>query len=307
MLDAYIQDVQGLIRDRSQRLMEPDDLRRYINRARREIAGRTQCIRILSPICGAIQTITVTAPGSGYTNPTVTITAPDSPRGSGAFPGGNQATASAQLIAGQIAGITVTNGGDGYFQPKITISDTTGTGATAVPTISPISETQLQREVYLFKDIPIQQYNPGVGDIIAVKSVSFIYANYRYSLPCYPFSIYQSQIRQYPQQYLYVPTMCAQYSWGASGSVYMYPIPSTAYQFEFDTFCYPVDLDDDQTYEAIPLPWTDAVPYFATHLAYLEMQNLNAAQYYLALHDQMVHRYSNYARPGRMTNPYGRW
>lgn len=309
MLFEYLKDLQGFVRDRSERELNPDDLRRYINRARREVAGRTQCLRVLSPICGAVQTITVTTGGSGYTNPTVAISSPDSPRGSGPFPGGQQATAIAQQIGGQIINIAVTAGGDGYFQPGITINDPTGHGATATASISPISASQGNREVYLFSDISaiIDAQNPGIGPIIAVKSVSYIYANYRYSLPCYPFSVYQAMIRQYPRQYLYVPTLCAQFGQGASGSIYKYPIPSTAYQFEFDCFCYPVDLIDDTSFEAIPYPWTDAVAMGAAVYAYEELQNLNAAMYWQRKFDAYVPRFSAIARPGRMTNPYGRF
>lgn len=309
MLNQYLQDLQGFLRDRDEGKLNPDDLRGYINRARREIAGRTQCCRVLSPICGAVQSITVTAPGTGYTNPTVKISSPDSPRGSGEFPGGQQATAVVNEIAGSIVNILVTGGGDGYFQPGITIEDPTGHGAAATANISPISQTQYAREVYLFKDIAqiIDAQNPGIGDIFAVKSVSFIYANYRYSLPCYPFSVYQSQVRQYPQQYLYIPTICAQFGQGVNGSIYMYPIPSTAYQFEFDCFCHPIELIDDQTYEAVPQPWQDAVAMGAAVYAYEELQNLNAAMYWQRKFDTYVGRYSTIARPGRMVSPYGRF
>ena len=76
---------------------------------------------------------------------------------------------------------------------------------------------------------------------------------------------------------------------------------------EWDCFCLPKDLNTDDDFDALPRPWTDAVPYFAAHLSYLGLQNLNAAQYYMSLYDEMVHRYSAYARPGRQINPYGRW
>jgi hypothetical protein len=307
MLDRYLREVQGFIRDRAQRYMEPDDLRMYINRARREIAGRTQSIRILSPISGSIVSVTILTPGTGYTNPQVVFSTPDTPRGFGDFPAGAQATAIASQIGGQLSNIAVTFGGDGYFQPSVAITDPHGTGATAIANVSPLSVTEFGREVYRFQDIPIQAINPGVGDIIAVKSISFIYANFRYSLPCYDFSTYQASVRQYPQQYLYIPTIAAQFGQGANGSFYFYPIPSAAYQYEIDCLCHPVDLEDDQTYEAIPQPWQDAVPYFAAHLTYLELQNFNAAKFYLDLYDNMVHRYSTHARPGRRTNPYGRW
>lgn len=306
MLNEYMETVQGFLRDRGQRYLNPEDIRRYINRSRREVAERTQSIRILSPISGGIISIQITSPGSGYTNPSVIISTPDMPSGQPPDPAGTQATAIASVVSGTISNISVTLGGSGYFQPKVQITDPVGIGASALATVQPISITQFQQEVVPFSAVPLDRF-PGVGEVFAVKSVSFIYANYRYSLPCYPFSIYQAMIRQYPQQYLYIPTMCAQYGQGTNGSIYLYPIPSTAYQFELDCFCLPSDMIDNTSFEAIPQPWRDAVPYFAAHLCYLELQNLNAAKFYLDLYDNMVHRYSAYARPGRMVNIYGRW
>jgi hypothetical protein len=306
VLSDYLKTVQGFIRDRGERYMALDDLIGYVNRARREVAERTQCLRVLTSISGSVFTIEVDTPGSGYTSPTVTISDPDFPNHAAPYPSGLQATATAVVVGGQIASINVSEGGAGYFQPRVTITDPTGTGATATATVSPISVTVGNQEVYPFSAAPLLEF-AGVDSIMVVHSVSFIYANYRYSLPCYPFSVYQAMVRQYPNQYLYVPTVCAQFGQGTSGSIYMYPIPSTVYQMEWDCFCLPSDLVDDGSYEAIPQPWQDAVPYFATHLAYLELQNLNSAKFYLELYDNMVRRYSAYARPGRITNPYGRW
>lgn len=305
-LSEYMKTLQGFIRDRGQREMNPEDLRRYINRARREIAERAQCVRILTPISGPITQIQVTAAGTGYTAPTVTISTPDQPSGALPNPSGIQATATAQQIGGKISNISMTNGGDGYFQPVVTINDPTGTGATAVAITSPLNSTAFQQEVYTFSNVPLSQF-PGIRNILAVKSVSIIYANYRYSLPCYSFSTYQAMIRQYPRQYIYVPTMCAQFGQGSSGSLYLYPIPSQAYNMEWDCICIPSDLSNDNDYEAIPDPWTDAVPMGAAVYVYEELQNWNVAKYYQNKYDDYVHRYSSYARPGRATSLYGRY
>jgi len=78
-LFSYMKTVQQMISDTRQELIAPFTLINYINRARREVAMRSQCLRILPPISGGVETITVTAPGSGYTNPTVTVTAPTRP------------------------------------------------------------------------------------------------------------------------------------------------------------------------------------------------------------------------------------
>jgi hypothetical protein len=61
----------------------------------------------------------VTAGGSGYTNPTVTISDPT----------GTGATATALVSNGAISAILVTNSGSGYTDPSVTITDPTGTGA----------------------------------------------------------------------------------------------------------------------------------------------------------------------------------
>lgn len=305
-LFQYMKDVTRLLRDSNQELLNPGDLIEYINRARREIAMRSECLRVLPPTSGAVQAITVTNGGSGYTNPTVTVSAPDTPAGGPLYPGGSQATAVATVSAGVITNIDVTYGGSSYFQPLVTITDATGTGATATAVVSPILTLNTQQEVYYFKDIPLTNF-PGYKEVYAVRSVSLIYANYRYSLPMYAFSTYQAMIRQYPFQYVFVPTMCSQFGQGASGSLYFYPLPAQSYQLEIDCQCWPQDLLTDQDVEAIPDPWTQAVAWLAAHYCYLELQNLNAANYYMGLVNDYMVRYRRAATPGRVSNPYGRY
>lgn len=302
----YMRLTQHLVRDTGQELINPATLTDYVNRARREVAMRSQCLRALTPISGPVETITVTAGGSGYTAPVVTISAPDSPGGQAYLPAGDQATAVATLAGKTIQSIAVTYGGSGYFQPTVTITDATGTGATAAAATAPIMTANYAQEVYQFSDIPLTAL-PGYGSVIAVRSVTIIYANLRYSLPQYSFSTYQAKIRQYPFQYQYVPTMCSQFGQGSGGSLYLYPLPSQPYQMELDCTCFPQDLFDDLDVEAIPDPWTQAVSFLAAHYAYLELQNLNAAEYYYKMFERQMPRYRNAASVGRTVNPYGRY
>ena len=306
---SYLKQVQRFLREQKQDFNNVDDLLSYINRARREVAARTQCIRRLTPITGQVVSVNLLTPGSGYVTPVATISAPDFPSGLAPNPLGLQATATVQMAGGVITDIEIQNGGDGYFEPQITITDATGpgTGATATLNLSPINILNTGQEVYNFSDIYIGNW-PGVDSVYAIKSASVIYANYRYSLPMYAFSVYQAYIRQYPYQYSYVPTFCSQFGQGAGGSFYAYPLPSQTYQWEFDCFCLPQDMDlTNGIPEAIPQPWTDAVPYFAAHLAMIELQNFNAALFFEKQFDERTLGYSSYARPGRMTNPYGRY
>jgi hypothetical protein len=311
-LFEYEKQLQRFLREQKQEFMNPDDLLVYINRARREVAGRTQCIRRLTPISGQVVSATLLTPGSGYVTPIATITPPDFPGGRLPNPNGLQATANVLSVGGIINAIDIQVGGDGYFQPQITITDKTGpgTGATASLTLSPLNTLNIGQEVYPFNGtggIYLGNW-PGVDTVFAIKSASVIYANYRYMLPMYDFTTYQSLIRQFPFQYQYVPTFCSQFGQGTDGSFYAYPLPSQTYQWEFDCFCLPADmLIDNSIPEAIPGPWTDAVPYFAAHLAMLELQNYNAAKMYEQLFDKMTLGYSQQARPSRRVNPYGRY
>ena len=305
-LFGYMRDCQRFLNDTNQELLNPADLIEFVNRARREVAMRSQSIRLMPPIAGAVSTITVTNQGSGYTNPTVTVSAPDFSTGTSINPLGAQATAVATVLGGLINNIDVTFGGAGYFQPTVKITDPTGTGATATAQISSILQTQYGQEIYKFSDFPLNNF-PGVKEVMAIRSVSIIYANYRYSLPMYSFSTYQAYIRQYPSQYNYVPTMCSQFGQGASGSLYLYPIASQPYQIEIDCVGWPIDLLTDQDYEAIPDPWTQAVPFLATHYAYLSLQNFNAAEYYRKMADTLLPMHRAAASPARRVNPYGRY
>lgn len=306
MLAEYLKTLQGFVRDRAQKNLEPDDLISYINRARREIALRTQCIRVLTPIAGQIESIAVLNPGQNYTAPVVTISPPDAPGGMLENPGGAQALAVAQLLNGQISNVSMVNGGDGYFQPSVTVTDPTGSGAVLSARVMPFSQTQGSQEVYRFSDIPLRQF-PGVDSVFWVQSVSIIFSNYRYSLAVYPFSAYQAFIRQYPRQYLFVPTVAGSFGSGSEGALYLYPIASSPYQLELDCYCLPTDLEDYDQFEAIAKPWTDAVPLGAAVYAFEELQNLNSARYWAEKFDSYVHKYSAWARPGRAINPYGRY
>lgn len=306
----YMKAVQRLLREQKQEFENPDDLLSYINIARREVAGRTQSVRRLTPISGQVISANLLTGGSGYVNPVATITTPDWPSGALPNPQGRQAVAYALQSGGVITDVIVQDGGDGYFQPIVTITDASGpgTGATATLNLSPINTLNQGQEQYAFSDIYLGAW-PGVDTIHMIRGVSIIYSQYRYSLPIYSFSVYQSQIRQFPSaSYQYVPSFGSQFGQGNGGTFFFYPPPSQTYQLEYDCTCLPEDmLLDNSIPEVIPQPWTDAVQYMSVQLAMQELQNFNAARWYQDQFDKRTLGYSQQARPGRMTNPYGRY
>ncbi len=304
-LNEYMQACQRFLRDQRQELINPGDLVLYINKARREVAMRTQCIRMLTPISGSISAVSITSVGSGYTGATLAISAPDFPSGGVTNPTGLQATVSLTTAGGTISAATITQAGAGYFSPTYSVTGA-GSGATVSLTVGGVNKLTAGCEVYPFSSVSVASL-PGVDTIHMIRSISLIYSNFRFSLPVYSFSEYQAKIRNYPFQYQWVPAFASQFGQGVSGSFYLYPIPSTAYQYELDCTCIPADLTTNSSTEALPAPWTEAVPLFAMHQCYLELQNFNAAGYYLKLFDEFAGRYGVYARPGRVVNPYGRY
>lgn len=305
-LNDYLQQTERLLRDQRQELLNPGDLTSYVNRARREVAMRSQCVRFITPISGSVSGISITAVGSGYTGgATVTITAPDFPSGGTTNPTGLQATATVNVTGGTLTSGSILVSGAGYFQPTASITGA-GTGASVTLTVGGVNKLVAGQEVYPFSSISLASFS-GADSVYMIKSISLIYSNFRYSLPVYSFSDYQAKIRNYPYQYQWVPAFASQYGQGTSGSFYVYPIPSTGYQYELDCFCLPSDLTSNTSTEVLPAPWNEAVPYFASHLCFLELQNYNAAKFYLDLFDQFCNRYGVYARPGRAVNLYGRY
>lgn len=78
------------------------------------------------PPAGAITSITVTAGGSGYGAPTVSISAPNPPQGGV----GRQATATAVVSNGVVTSITMVDPGQGYTSATATITGGGGSNAT---------------------------------------------------------------------------------------------------------------------------------------------------------------------------------
>lgn len=309
MLNSYLTAVQRLLGTGSSgNLYSTAELTDYINEARRQIAAEGQCIRALPPISGPITSIAVSSGGAGYGAVDVIIGGPDSPLGTGPFPNGLQATATAVTGAGgTITAITLQSAGTGYFAPAISFSGA-GSGASAVATVSGIAQTTINQEAYAFSALNplIATSGSGVESIYMVNGVSLIWGSYRYTLMHTGFQRYQAQIRVYQGNYAFVPAVFAQFNQGGDGTLYMYPVPNQAYQMEWDCCCIPAALATDADPEAIPYPWTDAVKYFAAYLALSSKQRWADADRMFNEYEKFMKRSRQFSSPRATTNWYGR-
>src|SRR6185312_17129979 len=173
-LFGYLQQTQRFLREAKQEFANWEDLIEYINRARREVAARTQCVRRLTPISGAIVSGSVVAAGSLYSSsPTLTISTPDFPSGKLPYPNGNQATGAVLSFGGSLSQVDIIYGGDGYFQPVGTITDATGSGGSVAFSLTGINQLAQGQEQYPFSDIDVSMF-PGVDSVLAIQSVAVI-------------------------------------------------------------------------------------------------------------------------------------
>lgn len=103
------------------------------------------------------------------------------------------------------------------------------------------------------------------------------------------------------------PKTWSQFGQGTAGTLFVAPIPDQAYVCPVDLQCYPVDLVDDTTPEAIPDPWREAVPYFAAYLAYLSAQSparQGDAQRMMSLYTEFLNRARRFSNPSVLPGLY---
>jgi hypothetical protein len=82
------------------------------------------------------------------------------------------------------------------------------------------------------------------------------------------------------------PDSWAQQGQGTAGTLWIAPASINMVILNLDVVCYPINLIDDTTPEAIPVPWTEAVPFWAAWYAFQQVQ-----QHELA--DKMMERYKD--------------
>jgi len=93
------------------------------------------------------------------------------------------------------------------------------------------------------------------------------------------------------------PTAMAQLGQGEAGNLWFFPTPTVNTIANLDVVATPIALADDSTVEAIPYPWTDAIPFYAAWLGMQNMQRQGDA-------DKMLARYSALMRRARqMSSP----
>ena len=298
MLDYYLQQVQLLLRDTKEEEFNTADLRMYINLGRNKIAADAQCIRQLVPSFGSFATVSGGG-GSGYGSaPAVTVTPPDA-----YGVGYTQAVITASVAGGVVTGYVLVTAGTGYVNPTVTLSGGGGSGATIDFTLTPFLTTYANQETYTFAAASALITAEGIGGIFAVQNVSMSWGSLKPTLRWMDWSGFQAYLRSQNLQSTNWPTVWAQYGEGTQGSIYLYPIPSQTMQMDWDCYCLPKWLASDSDFEALPYPWTEAVPFYAAYIAH-SGKNLDMANYFEQKYRLMVKEARAWVSPAMVPDFY---
>jgi hypothetical protein len=135
---------------------------------------------------------------------------------------------------------------------------------------------------------------------VDVIGAQFIFGNTRYSLRWYDYTYFTAFYRPWTQ-YRQLPIAFTIYG---PNIIWFAPVPNVDYpNSEFDTAVVPEALVNDNTVDTIPVPYTDAVKYYAARLAKIRMQQYEEALAFDKLYTQRINEL-NVMYPRRIHNIY---
>lgn len=303
LLSQYVATTRDFIADPNKLYWTDAQLDDYVNRGRVRVANDSQCIRVLPPSTGSIATAVAGVVGTSYTStPTVTITPPDGPNG------GVQAVLTANPPAGgHITSYNIVNAGSGYVAPPVvTVSGGGGTGATCVVALTPLVRTVTGQETYAFSALtPVIQFiEPAAAYVVGIQSISVSWGSLKPTLNYTSWTDFQANYRSYNIGNQNYPSIWSQYGRGQAASAYMWPIPASYNAMDWDCYCAPISLVDDTTLDAIPDPYTAAVPYYAAYLAFSNAQRRDDAEFYRQQYIARMIECGVYATPSYAPTAY---
>lgn len=132
----------------------------------------------------------------------------------------------------------------------------------------------------------------GIASAITVKQLSVSSGGVIYkSIPSKPWPWFERYyLANGVAQVGGTPAVWSQQGQGSSGTFGVGPPPALALFVQADCVCLPIPLADDTTAEALPYPFTDAIPYYAAYKAYLSSQRASDATTMLGRYKEFVRR-----------------
>jgi hypothetical protein len=153
----------------------------------------------------------------------------------------------------------------------------------------------------------ISSLGTGVQGVLNVRMITLQVTGGKVMLNSWPWEYFNQYFISQVGAANATPTDWAQFAQGTTGSLFFSPTPNASLTANLDCVCYPIPLVDDTTVEAIPYPWTDAVPYFAAYLALLSSQTSSRqaeALRMMEMYNEFKDRARRYSTPTVMPYQY---
>jgi hypothetical protein len=175
------------------------------------------------------------------------------------------------------------------------------------------THTHAKQEIYPFSDwiSLVQGELPGVQSILLCRSLAVAIGNstaaWKPMWRRVVWTDFQARFRIWNQTFIGTisePGWWAQYGEGPAGKLYLAPIPSQESIMEVDLTCIPAPLLTDNDPEIIPMPWVDAVSYWAAVLCLLQQQRSQDAQAMAQLFNAELPFAASVVCPQMIVNPY---
>lgn len=141
----------------------------------------------------------------------------------------------------------------------------------AVATLSTVAD----QAAYAFSSIG--NLSTGTQGIITVRNIWNTSSSYQAIITPREWEYFQNNVYGQAPASAGPPTMWSQVQQGNAGTIYFNPEPDQIYSLQLDTIQIPSDLHLNTDDDALPVPYTDAVPYYAAYMAYLTVNDFDRA------------------------------
>lgn len=152
--------------------------------------------------------------------------------------------------------------------PGLAVSGGAMPGSDPNSTFATIAEQE--RYPYIgYGNLYLNQQFSGLRGICDVISVSSSWGGaVRPSLDWMPFEEFQAFCRSNQILVTNFPIVFSIYNDGEAGEVWLFPVPQSANEMEWDTFCTAGPIYSNDDYDVIPSPFRNGVKYYAAGRAY---------------------------------------
>ncbi len=282
-LASYRLECRRLLHDATGKFWSNGELDDYVNDGRMRTAAFTGCIRKLFTVylsagleqypIGGVTGGNVTSGGTGYTNPTVTISGD-----------GTGAAATAVVSGGIVRSIVVSDPGEGYSTATFAIvgANTTPAVVAAPTSIAP-------------NCIPVRALD--------IMNITPLWGNQRIPLRYMPWTEFNARMRSWvvnPQ----TPVVWSRYG-TSGGTAFLGPIPDQTYATEFDTAWVTSDLLTDADIDTqLHYPYSSPVAYYACWKAKYKQQAFGDAETFNQAFKMKILEAQAAVQMRRIPNPY---